>query len=61
MTRPACRCSSHIVREVSSIRVSCEDNEKHRDTHSDLCDNFGHTFEGIACGGERMVVNEENG
>ena len=28
----------------------CElrDTEKHRDTHSELCDNFGHTFEGIA-------------
>jgi len=37
--------------------VSCEDTEKHRDTHSDLCDNFGHTFEGVACDGERMVVN----
>jgi hypothetical protein len=61
MTRQACRCSSHVVREVSSIRVSYEDTEKHRDTHSELRDNFGHRFEGIACGGERMVANEENG
>ena len=41
--------------------MSCEDAENHSDTHSDLCDNFGHTFEGITCGGERMVVNEQNG
>jgi hypothetical protein len=49
-----------LLEKVSSIRVSCEDTEKHR-SYAELCNNFGHTFEGIACGGERMVVNEENG